>query len=320
MARKHSAATQLLAYNRLQLYALDHVRALFYSIGKLYRTPVASALTILVVAIALALPGGLYVMLKNMTTVIGGWDHAAQVSLFLKLNVSEKQIANLVDSLQANQDVAEVEVITPQQALAEFKSYSGFGNALNELEHNPLPTVIVVRPVVHQAQADKLEIFVNQLRGLEGVDIAQLDLQWLQRLSAVMDVARRLVVLFAVLLGLAVLLIVGNTIRLDIQDDRKEIEVIKLIGATDAFIRRPFLYGGFWYGFLGGLFALLIVQLSLRSIVSPVRRLTGLYQSDYQLLGLSANSALVMLSISVLLGVCGSWLAVGRHLGHGQPQ
>jgi cell division transport system permease protein len=213
--------------------------------------------------------------------------------------------------------IAEVQYISADQALSEFKQLSGFGEAAAVLDKNPLPAVLVVRP--NDASPEAAAALQHQLAANPAVDQVRLDLQWLKRLSAILDIVRRVTDILAALLGLAVILVVGNTIRLEIGGRRTEIEVSKLLGATDAFIRRPFLYHGAWYGFAGGLIACLLVVAAVTLVEEPVSRLAGLYGSAFALQGLGFMGALGLLAGGGLLGWTGSWLAVARHLRAIEP-
>ena len=206
----------------------------------------------------------------------------------------------------------------PEQALAEFKDLSGFGDALDALEDNPLPGVIVVEPEA-DLTSQQLQVMAETFGALTGVDLAQLDVEWVKRLHAILQIIRRSVTALAVLLSLAVLLVVGNTIRLDIQNRYQEIIVTKLIGATGSFIRRPFLYGGVWYGLLGGIISWLIVELGYLAISGPLQRLNLLYQSEMTLNTFSFTDFIVLIASSTLLGLAGSWIAVARHLNQIEP-
>jgi cell division transport system permease protein len=305
---------------QLHAYARDHLRTLIASLGRICRTPLSSIMTTAVIGIALALPGGLYVLLANLQTVIGGWDNSARISLFLKLNTPLQSVETLAARLKRRTDVADVQVISPAQALQQFRAASGFSDALDALPGNPLPPVLVVSPAAYGDQPEQAAALVSKLERLPAADQAQLDTQWLERLQAIMDIARRGVTAIAVLLGLAVLLIVGNTVRLDIQNRREEIEVAKLVGATDAFVRRPFLYGGFWYGLLGGALSWLLILTAMLIMASPAKQLALLYGSQYQLLGPGIKGTLLLLGVGAALGLSGSWLAVGRHLSAIEPR
>ncbi|HKJ77643.1 MAG TPA: permease-like cell division protein FtsX, partial [Gammaproteobacteria bacterium] len=225
----------------------------------------------------------------------------------------------LAGTLRAGKDIAEVRYISAEQALAEFRQLSGFGDALDALQANPLPPVLVVRPGPAINGPDAVGGLVKRLRQRPDVDMAQLDMQWVKRLYALMEIGQRGVWVLGALLALAVLLVVGNTIRLAIQNRRDEIVVVKLVGGTDAFIRRPFLYSGAWYGLLGGVIAFALVQGALGVLSSPVHHLAGLYHSGFRLDGLGVATTAYLLLSGTLLGLIGSWLAVGRHLREIEP-
>ncbi|MGD8643972.1 MAG: permease-like cell division protein FtsX [Chromatiales bacterium] len=305
---------------RFTAYLISHARAFLFSLGKLYRNPLASLMTMAVIGIALALPTSLVLILQNLQAVSGGWGAGAQISLYLHDQVEPAEAEALSRRLRAREEVAEIELIGREAALAEFRELSGFGEALAALEQNPLPSVIVIQPAAGARDPLYLKQLVVELGELAEVEIARLDTQWVERLHAMMRLAERGVLVVGAMLGIAVLLVVGNTIRLDIENRRQEIEVTKLIGATDAFIRRPFLYGGLWYGLLGALLGILMVEIAIGFLDRPARQLAGLYNSGFRLLDLDAGSALTVLGLGVLLGLAGSWFAVGRHLSDIEPR
>ncbi|MEJ2361936.1 MAG: permease-like cell division protein FtsX [Gammaproteobacteria bacterium] len=304
----------------LKTYALRHAQVFFYSLGQLWRAPFAMLMTSAVIGIALALPTGLHLLLKNAEVLSGGWDGIAKISLFLKTSVSDAQASQLGQRLRSLPQVANVDFISREQALTEFKRQSGFGDALDALDDNPLPAVLVVTPKLQDNSSQAIQSLARQLKQNSAVEYAQLDRRWLQRLYGIMHIIGRGVLILGAALALAVLLVVGNTIRLAIQNRREEIVVIKLIGGTDAFIRRPFLYTGFWYGLIGGLIALILVELALWLINGPVENLAGLYASHFALHNLDAGSIFTLLLLSIVLGLGGSWLAVGRHLREIEPR
>lgn len=317
MAKAES--NQLAKSSPFKAWLINHARTLISSLGAMTRQPGSSMMTIAVIAIALALPAGLFVMLNNASHVSVGWDNSAQISVFLKSDLSEKQARKLMDKLRLYDDIAEIKLIDKQQALEEFRKISGFGNALEALGDNPLPHVLTIQPIVDASRPDKIRHLLKQLNNLKQVDMAQLDLQWVKRLFAMLDIAQRGIWVIASLLGIAVLLVVGNTIRLDIQNRREEIEVTKLIGGTNAFIRRPFLYTGLWYGIAGGLLAWLLTSLSMTLLEDSVSHLASLYNSGFQLRSLSFSEAMTMIGFSCFFGLAGSWIAVGRHLSEIEP-
>jgi cell division transport system permease protein len=300
-------------------YLLRHAQTLVYALGQMSRRPFSTFMTVAVIGIALAMPAGLHVLLKNVQTVLSGWDSAAQVSLFLHKGTPESEALALADRLRQQPEIASVDYISADQAMEEFRRLSGFGDALKALEENPLPPVLVVHPVLQQQDPAQLQMLVSKLRAEHTVDLAQLDMEWIKRLYGLMDIGRRGVWVLASLLALAVLLVVGNTIRLAIQNRRDEIVITKLIGGTDAFIRRPFLYTGFWYGVLGGVIGFVLVEASLWVLAGPVNSLAGLYNSGFRLTGMDLTTVGALLLGGMLLGLSGSWLAVGRHLRAIEP-
>lgn len=314
-----AAENQTLRASPVKAWLIHHVRTLIGSLGFLWRNAVSSMMTIAVIAIALALPAGLYAMLDNLSRASIGWDDSAQISLFLKNSVTDVQAETLADKLTRLKTIEQVKFIHKDQALAEFQRVSGFNAAIESLGNNPLPHVLAIKPRIDANQPGNLAKLVDDLGQRKEVELAQLDLQWVKRLYAILDIAHRGIWLVAGLLGMAVLLIVGNTIRLDIQNRRAEIEVTKLIGGTDAFIRRPFLYTGFWYGLCGGLLAWILTALAVAMMASSVTHLAALYDSGFELVGLGTDNGLFLVLTSCLLGLGGSWIAVGRHLHEIEP-
>lgn len=304
---------------KINAYFTHHLWVLVSSLGILWRTPLATLMTAAVIGIALALPAGLHVLLQNVQQLSTGWEGTAQMSLFLKSGVPESRIKSLASKLRKWDGVAEVRYISREQALAEFREQSGFGGALDSLDENPLPAVLVISPTAEAAAPAQMELLLGRVQQLESVDLAQLDMEWVRRLSGIIEVGKRGVLLLGGLLGLAILLVVGNTIRLTILSRREEIVVTKLIGATNAFIRRPFLYTGFWYGLMGAIVAWLLVGILLGLLSDPVNRLSFLYNSQFSLGGLDLQTVLILLGSGVALGLIGSWMAVGKHLQAIEP-
>lgn len=286
---------------------------------EIFRAPFSSFMTIAVLAIALALPAGFHVFLKNAQNVSSDWDNATQISLFIESNISSQQVVSLQGQLEKSEKIAEVNYISREAGLKEFKELSGFGDALSYLDDNPLPDTLVITPTDSHSSPEASQALLTELEALPEVELAQLDLQWVRKLYSMMAIAERAVSALGLLLGLAVLLIVGNTIRLAIQNRREEIQIIKLVGATDAFIRRPFLYSGLWYGIFAGALSWILVNSSVFWLKDPVRNLAGLYDSQFQLSGLAFLEALQLIAIATSLGFLGSWLSVGRHIRDIEP-
>lgn len=294
-------------------YLLRHAQVLVTALGQLVRAPLATLLTLTVIGITLALPSGLYVMIDNLERLSAGWDRGAQASLFLKRDVSEAGAQKLAQQIRAMAPVAGVEYISRDAALVEFKKLSGFGTALNALDSNPLPAVLVVRLTAGETPA-AVESLMTALKRLPGVDLAQLDIEWLRRLAALLQLAERAVGILAALLSLAVLLIIGNTIRLAVMNRRTEIEIVRLVGGTPGFVRRPFLYSGLLQGLFGGILAWLLVGVSLLLLDGPARELAGLYGSSFALTGLGFVTGLSVVGAGGLLGWLGARLAVDWQL------
>ncbi|MBA55644.1 MAG: cell division protein FtsX [Pseudomonadales bacterium] len=316
-APKGATAARTTFKQRFESWREHHKEVALESLRRLMATPLPTLMTILVIAIALSLPAGLYVMLKNAEAISEDWDGSAQISLFLHLKTSTEQGRRLADTLAKRPDVKRTEYISREQALAEFEEQSGFGDLLQELGENPLPAVVVVYPSVTDLEAaEKLRL---DLAKKGEVDLAQLDAQWVQRLYAILDLGRRLVVALSIGLALAVLLVIINTIRLAIESRRDEIIIVKLVGGTDAFVRRPFMYTGLWYGLGGCLIALMLIQTVLWWLDEPVQALSELYRSQFELSGLGLEVSFLMLLGSIAIGLIGARLAVSQHIRSIEP-
>ena len=296
----------------------DHSRAIGNTLGALMRRPVGTLLTAFVIGITLALPAGLNTLVANLGRASDGLQDSLRASLFLKDEVDADRGQQLARDLSRRPGVAAARYISRDQALEEFRSFSGFGEALDLLKDNPLPATIVVTPAAKQPQA-ATEALLKDLAALPEVAQAKLDEKWLQRLYAILALVQRAVLLIAGALALAVLIVIGNTIRLDIENRRDEIEVMKLIGAPSSYIRRPFLYTGLWYGLTGGVVACLLVEAGVLALVQPARQLAGLYDSQATLHGLSFDAGLLVLAAGLGLGWIGAFWSVSRHLRHIEP-
>ena len=303
--------------NRVSAYLLHHVKSLLFSLGKIYKAPTTTIMTVAVIGITLSLPGGFYLFLKNIDAIAGDFRSSSQISLYLDLDLSEKQARALEKQIAKTANVVSTRFISRELSLEEFRRNSGFGKSIDTLSSNPLPHTIIVEP----GEADTFTVrnLLNSLQAMPEVEIAKLDTEWLERLYTIIEIAKRSVIIITVLFAFAVLLIIGNTIRLDIQNRYQEIIVTKLIGATDAFIRRPFLYGGVWYGLLGGIISWLIVEIGYLAISGPLERLNLLYQSDMSLITFSFHDFIILIASSTLLGLTGSWIAVAKHLSQIEP-
>ncbi len=297
-----------------------HAQAFLGSLGRLARAPLATLLTLLVIALALALPAALKLFVTNAQAATGNFASAIQLSVFLKTDVPLAKAQQLAQSAQGRADVASVILIPADQGLQEFRAYSGFGDALAALKDNPLPHVLHVRPRPEAGSPAALEALRRYFSAWPEVDLVQVDSEWVLRFNAILEVLRRVLLLAAGLLGIGVLAVIGNTIRLEIQARRAEIEVTKLVGGSNAFVRRPFLYTGMLYGVGGGLLAWGIVTLAVLTLQGPVAQLARLYGSRFELLGLTPEDIGVLLGAGLVLGWLGAWISAARHLSRIEPR
>lgn len=300
-------------------YLNNHRRMAQISLTRLFETPLATLMTLLVLAIALTLPGVLYVGLTNVQSVSDQWEGSGEMTLYLGKQLSEIQGKDLAQQLSANEQIEKAVYLSKATALDDFKRHSGFADAIDQLDANPLPAAILLSPSLGYQTEEHLRPLISQLSAIDGVDDVQLDLGWVQRLQAMTALAQRVVLVLAALLGLAVILVVGNTIRLEIENRRDEIVVVKLVGGTDAFVQRPFLYTGFWYGLGASVLAWGLIQISLWYLGGAIYDLVGLYAGSYAFQGLTLVSVAVLIITSVIIGVAGAWLAVLRHLKSIEP-
>ncbi len=306
--------------DKFHAYRNHHAQALFSSLGRLVASRFSSALTIIVLAIAISLASGFYILVANLQQLAGSLEASNQISLFLKDEVSEARANKFANSIKINPDIQDVKVITKEQALSEFQVYSGFGEAIKTLEKNPLPMVIQVLPKKSLENERALEALLDDLGRAAEVDFAQMDMQWVKRLQSIMEVARRGVTLLSLLLGAGVLFITANTIRLELYNRRDEVVIAKLVGATNSFIQRPFLYSGFWIGFFSGVTAWFIITTIMLILKQPVERLSGLYNDGFHVLFLGFTETLALLLISSVLGVVGSWIVLHFQLRQLKPE
>ncbi|MBO1256957.1 permease-like cell division protein FtsX [Alteromonas sp. 5E99-2] len=306
-------------FQRIIMFFVSHIRQAVGSLGELWRQPMASLMTVAVLGLSITLPGTLYIMVKNIEKMTAGWDQAAEISLFLSPQTSSSSAQQLVARLSTWSEIDSVVYIPADDALEEFKQLSGLGDALAYLPDNPLPNVILVAPATKHTTPRAARALLERLQSQREVDSGKLDIEWLERLYALVNIARDLVFLIGGLLFVSVVLIIGNTIRLNILSQREEILVMKLVGATDAFIHRPFLYTGFWYGFLGGMLAWIAIIAILWWMGASIQNFAALYEKEFYITGLTGSALFTLLGVSVLLGVIGSAMSVHRHVRSIEP-
>jgi cell division transport system permease protein len=299
---------------------VGHAQALLGSLGRLARTPLSTFLTLLVIALALALPAALQVFVTNAQAATGHFGNAIDLSVYLETDVPLAKAQQLAAAARGRADVAEVTLIPADKGLEDFRNYSGFGEALAALKENPLPHVLHVRPRTEATSAAALEALRGYFTAWPEVDLVQMDSQWVLRFNAILDVLSRLLAMAALLFGVGVIAVIGNTIRLEIDSRRTEIEVIKLVGGSNSFVRRPFLYTGMLYGLGGALLAWGIVALAVTLLGESVANLARLYGSRFELQGLALAEIGVLLGAGIMLGWLGAWISAARHLSRIEPR
>jgi cell division transport system permease protein len=320
-AQRGASGQKIKFADRWRGYKSHHRDTIRISLLKMMREPVQTLMTVAVIAIALALPTALYLTVENIQRLGSNFESSAQITVYVQNGAKPEAIKKLQDKLENLPAVDSVSYISAEQALLEFKALSGFGSALRYLEDNPLPAVFLVQPIVSEpidlAQTNSL---IASIADLPGVEDVQIDMQWLQRLHSLTEVGHKVVLALGATLGLGVLLVIGNTIRLAIQSRRDEIIVVKLVGGTKAYVRRPFLYNGVLLGLFGALAASIMLYLSVVWISSSIADLADLYQSQYRLAGLGFLRFLMLMCLGGLFGLAGAWMAVSKHLKDIEPK
>lgn len=286
---------------------------------ELMRRPLGNFLTLAVLAFALTLPASFYLLAKNVTLVAQAWQNPTQLTLYLEHGTPVAAASQFSEQLQSWPEIESVNYISPQQGLADFREHAGFDQALTLLDENPLPAVIVVRPATDWQGSNRAIQLAAKIRTEPSVNEVRLDSDWLQRLAAIKDLAVTLALLMSGLMLFAVFLIVGNTLRLQVQNQKDEIQVMKLVGATDSFILRPYLYTGAWYGLIGGTVAWVLTAIVTILLDGAVAKLASLYDSGFRLVGLRWDETLILLMIASFLGLLAARLSAGRHLKEIEP-
>ena len=319
MTQKKPLAKPRPSSNRARLYFIwwnQQKQAIDFSLKRLWFNPISAWITLIAIALALSLPTSMHVLVKNLQSLTHNNQSVPTISLFLKPKITEQQAHDLAELVKSQPEVLTTTVVTRDQALQDFKKISGLADTLTTLGENPLPNIVIITPKLNdlgETDAD-LDDFSKRLKTYKEVEDVQIDVEWIQRLRAILQIAERIVAVVAALLAVTVLLVVGNTIRLDIENRKDEIRVTRLIGATNRYIRRPFLYGGLWLGLFGGVLSLLVVNIALLFLVEPVNKLSMLYGNTFNIGGIDLTTTLEVLITSSLLGLIGAWLAVSRYL------
>ncbi|MDQ2639426.1 MAG: permease-like cell division protein FtsX [Pseudomonadota bacterium] len=297
-----------------------HLQSALFAAGRLARSPLNTAFTVLVIAIALTLPTALGLAIVSVRQATGDFATSVDVNLYFKQDVPLEKAQQLAASLRQRSGIASVKLISAEEGLESFSAQGGFGEVLKALGSNPLPHALEVRPEAGATDPARMASLREFLAAWPEVDSVQMDRDWIVRLDAILQLLRGLVTGASVLLGVGVLAIVGNTVRLEIYNRRAEIEVTKLVGGSNAFVRRPFLYTGLFYGLCGALLAALLVLVGLSLLNAPVAKLAQSYGSGFRLLTPTLRDAGTLLGVGALLGLLGAGLAAARHLARIEPR
>ncbi|CAA6825963.1 MAG: Cell division protein FtsX [uncultured Thiotrichaceae bacterium] len=313
--RKPRSRSQTKRTGPIRAWFHQQRNAVRFSLNRLWFNPVSTWITLAAIAIALSLPTSLHLLLNNMQTLTDDKREVPTITLFMKQNVNEQQTKDRAELLKELPEVSAVQVITREEAMEDFKQIGGFAETLETLPENPLPHVLILTPKLSFLNTNEaLTKFSDKLKAYREVGNIQVDIEWIKKLRSILNIADRIVLVVSVLLGLTMLLVIGNTIRLDIQNRKEEITVTRLIGATNTYIRRPFILGGFWLGLFGGVISLVIVHFALLFLIAPVNDLAREYGSNFTLHGINFTMTLQILVLSSVLGTVGAWLAVSQYL------
>lgn len=278
--------------------------------------PLGNVLTILALAFALALPATLFMLAKNVVAVTSEWQAPNQLTVYLE-SMPQSRAQDFGDTLKGWPEVATAEFISPEDGLTELRQIQGFEETVSLLDDNPLPAVVVLTPV--SDQAEDVTGLASKLRTQSEVEEVRLDSDWLQRLAAIESLILTLTWVFSGLMLLAVFLIIGNTLRLQVLNQKQEIQVMKLVGATDSYILRPYLYTGVWLALAGAVVAWLVTAVNSLLIDAAVAKLATLYSSGFRLMGLGIDEGFILLMVTGLIGWLAARLATGKHLRDIEP-
>lgn len=301
---------------RLAAWREQHAWCAGASLRRLGVRPLGTVLTVIVMGVALALPLSLWLLLGNVQRLGRDLGHDPSISVFMQPGTAQDLVEHTADALRARGDVGKLTIRTPDQGMAELASSQGFSKAFAALPDNPLPYVLVVTPNAGNTPAATAAL-VKDLKGRSHIDFVQDDGAWRQRLHAIVELGRRGVSVLALLLGLAALLVVGNSVRLDIQGRAEEIAVLQLVGASRAFVRRPYLYAGLWYGLASGVMAVLVVGGLELALARPVAQLASSYAGGLPIRGLGWTELIWVPLAAAALGWLGARLVSARMLRAG---
>lgn len=304
---------------KMPLILIYHFQAATQSFNSLCRKPLGTMMTVIVIAIALALPALFWVFTDNLSRITQGWQHGGHLSLYLKPGTETPSQMALLETVSKHPGVGQAHFKSADQGLTELTRQEGMKDIMRYLPDNPLPSMIEIIPTVLIDSPAKLDLLSRELKALPDVDQVKVDMEWVGRLHTILGFVANAQKALMLLLALAVVLIIGNTLRLATHNRQEEIQILKLIGATDSFILRPFLYSGIWFGMVGAIFAVFLVNIFILSLGVAVNQLVVAYQMHYPLTGLSMRQILQLVLFAVILGWLGARLSVKRQLASIEP-
>ena len=317
--RQGATGIKVSILERWTSYLAHHRETLFSSISRMTKEPIQTFLSILVIAIVIILPSGLLVALNNAEQFSGNLESSSQITVFVDKSADEAVIDEIQEQLNKLSGIQKLTVISAQEALDEFKIYSGFGSALQFLDENPLPVTILVQPTMSEG-LDASQQLSSVIENLDGVDSVQVDMLWVERLKKLLEISKKLVLAISLTLVIGGIIVIGNTIRLSIQSRREEIIVTKLVGGTDSYIRRPFLYSGLLLGFFGAFLSVFLLIIGIIWIDRSIAPLLELYQSNFKIQGIDLITIVWIFGAGMSTGLLGAWLAVLQHLRSIEPK
>lgn len=294
--------------------------ALHGSLSDMWRQPLATLLTVMVIAISLTLPSVCYMVWKNVSQAADQWYPAPQLTVYLSKTLDDSAAENVIALLKKEDGVDKVNYLSREEAMGEFRNWSGFGGALDMLEQNPLPAVAIITPKLNFQSSNTMQSLRDRVAAVDGVDEVRMDDSWFARLAALTGLVGQVAAMIGILMIVAVFLVIGNSVRLSIFARRDTINVQKLIGATDGFILRPFLYGGALLGFAGALLSLILSEVLVLRLESVVTQVASVFGTTFALSGLSWDESLLLLLIAAMIGWIAAWLATVQHLRRFTPQ
>lgn len=302
-------------HNTFSRWMISHVRAIQFAAREFIRAPIANFFTICVIAIAIALPLGFFVLLENLQYADNMWEiNSPSISLFLKTDITQSQVDALMQQLRNTSSIKNAKYVSPDEGLKSFEKNTPFGDAVKLFQKNPIPGVITIFPASANQNPEKINVLYQSLKQLPSVDVAQIDMDWITRLFDIIAIGKKITKALFILFAFGVVLIIGHSLRASLSAHTKEIQVMKLMGATNAYIKRPLIYRGALVGLLGGVLAWILITIFIAQLQRPVTLLAKTYNTFFQLQSVSLTLGGIILFASGLLGVISAWLIITQFL------